>query len=312
VIIVAIRGIYMNVDLQLYKVFYTVAKKRSISGAAEELFISQPAVSQAIKQLEALLGSQLFIRNPRGVMLTDEGQLLYSYIEKAMDLISVAEEKFEEITDLEAGTLSIGASDTLCKHFLLPYLEKFHRLYPKINLQIANRTSRETLELLRYGKVDIGFVNLPVDIKSDIMVKKIYQVHDCFIYGEKYFPIFEGRDFVELRELQAHKVLMLENLSASRVYLNNFCKSHNVVIKPDIELGSLDLLVEFAKAGLGISAVIEEFVQKELESGVIRKLKIVPEIPARYIGLVYLKNFPISYAGKIFIKMLPELNHSVK
>ena len=162
----------MNVDLQLYKVFYTVARKKSITGAAEELFISQPAVSQAIKQLESLAGSQLFIRSPRGVLLTDEGKLLFSYIEKAMELINVAEEKFEEIRDLEKGTLSIGASDTLCKHFLLPYLKEFHKLYPKINLQIANRTSKETLELLRYGKVDIGFVNLPVDIKGDMVIKK--------------------------------------------------------------------------------------------------------------------------------------------
>lgn len=298
----------MNVDLQLYKVFYTVARKKSITGAAEELFISQPAVSQAIKQLESLAGSQLFIRSPRGVLLTDEGKLLFSYIEKAMELINVAEEKFEEIRDLEKGTLSIGASDTLCKHFLLPYLKEFHKLYPKINLQIANRTSKETLELLRYGKVDIGFVNLPVDIKGDMVIKKIYEVQDCFIYGEKYFNQFKGRDVIKLSELASHKILMLENLSATRVYMNNFCKTHNVILKPDIELGSLDLLVEFAKAGLGISAVIEEFVKEELESGIVRKLNIVPVIPKRYIGLVYQKNFPMSYAGKIFIKLLQEVS----
>ena len=296
----------MNVDLQLYKVFYTVARKKSITGAAEELFISQPAVSQAIKQLESLAGSQLFIRSPRGVLLTDEGKLLFSYREKAMELINVAEEKFEEIRDLEKGTLSIGASDTLCKHCF--YLKEFHKLCPKINLQIANRTSKETLELLRYGKVDIGFVNLPVDIKGDMVIKKIYEVQDCFIYGEKYFNQFKGRDVIKLSELASHKILMLENLSATRVYMNNFCKTHNVILKPDIELGSLDLLVEFAKAGLGISAVIEEFVKEELESGIVRKLNIVPVIPKRYIGLVYQKNFPMSYAGKIFIKLLQEVS----
>lgn len=296
----------MDVDMQLYKIFFTVAKWKSISGAAGELCITQPAVSQAIKQLESQLDSQLFVRNSRGVALTDEGSLLYSYIEKALNLINAAQIRFEELKNLEKGVLSIGASDTICKYFLLPYLEIFHKQYPKIILQVTNRTSGETIELLKSGKVDIGFVNMPIDLKNDITVRKLSEVHDCFVYGKKYFSEFENKTTVELKDLESYEILMLEDQSATRRYIDNFFRKNHVNLKPEIELGSLDLLSEFAKAGLGIAAVIEEFVQEEIRSGMLRKVKLKTEIPPRHIGMVYQKNFPLSYTAKVFMKMISE------
>lgn len=287
------------VNLELYRVFHAVAKLGSLTKAAEALYISQPAVSQSIKQLEGQLGGRLFIRTPKGMELTEAGAIMTEYVEKAINLMNEAENKFGEIKGITVSTVKIGASDTLCKHFLLKYIEEFHKKYPKINLQVYNRTTSETIELLKSGKVDLGFVNLPVNDSELNIIQPCMELNDIFIYSEKFMP--KENKTLPLKNLEDYPLLMLEMTSNTRRSIAEFTHSLGINLNCEIELGSLDLLVEFAKSGLGVACVPKEYVLSELKSGELVQLKTNPELPVRGIGLITMRHAPINYVIKEFI-----------
>ncbi len=293
------------VDLDLYRVFYAVAKAGSISGAARDLFISQPALTQSVRKLEDQLGVTLFLRTSRGVRLTPEGETLYQHVDSAYGFISLAEKKLSETRSMEDGEIAIGAGDTLCKHYLVPHLKAFHQSYPKIRIHVTNRTTPETITLLKGGKVDLGIVNLPIEKDPTLDVRETLTVHDCFVVGGElrslsWTPTSLGR-------LAEHPVLLLEKGSNSRRYVDSFARKHGVALTPDIELGSNDLLAEFASVGLGVACVVREFVQAELASGRLREVKLVEEIPPRKAGIVTMKDVPLSRAAGEFLRLLREL-----
>lgn len=175
----------MNINFELYRIFYIVAKNKNITKAAEELNISQPAISKSIKNLEEQLGGQLFIRTKRGVVLTNEGQEFYKYIKRAVDCISNAENQFTDLINLEVGCIRIGINSTLTKKFLMPYLEEFHNKYPNVDIKIITNITSELLINLRNGLIDVVVLNL-VNKKSinDIEFIKCKQIHDCFIINK--------------------------------------------------------------------------------------------------------------------------------
>ncbi len=290
------------VQLELYRVFLAVAKNRSFSKAAEELHISQPAISQSISSLEKELETQLFIRTSRGIRLTGAGETLYSYVEQALSIIKGGETQIYELKALKHGTLNIGASDTLCRHYLLPHLQHFHNKYPGVKLRVTNRTSKETVDLLKHGKVDIGFINMPTELDDNISVQELEQIQDCFVYSEKHFPDLRGQ--TDLQTLQTYPILMLEKESSSRRYVDSFLKTHNVVPFPQIELGSHDLLLSFAEIGLGVAAVVKEYSKSYISSGKLTEVNLIPEIPKRSIAFISLTRIPLTFSAKEFIKLL--------
>ena len=287
------------VNLELYRVFYAVAKCGSLTKAAESLYISQPAVSQSIKQLEGQLGGRLFSRTPKGMELTEAGRLIVGYVEKAINLLAEAEDKFSQLKGIAVGTIKIGASDTLCKHYLMPHIEKFHKKYPQINLQLYNRTTLETAELLKGGKVDLGFVNLPLHDDALDIIEPCMELNDIFVYSPKFME--KAEEAWPLKKLEDYPLLMLEMASNTRRSISEFAWSLGINLNPEIELGSLDLVVEFVKSGFGIACVPREYVQKELLSGELFELKTNPQLPARGIGLVTLKGAPLNYIVREFI-----------
>ncbi len=287
-------------QLEQYRVFEAVARSKSFSKACEELFITQPAVSQSIKQLETELGTRLFVRNSRGVTLTESGNILFSYVENALSILKGAEEHIAQLKALEVGTLNIGASDTLSCHYLLPYLQAFHKEYPKISLKVTNRTSKETVLLLKSGKVDIGFINMPTELDDDISSTQVLELNDCFVYNPEFFDIGE----VNLKDLSQYPLLMLERESSSRLYLDSFFASQGIAVTPSVELGSHDLLISFAEIGLGIAAVVRQYAKSYINTGRLSLLNLKSEIPPRYVSLIYRKNIPLAYAAKEFVRRL--------
>ena len=292
----------MQVNLELYRVFYYAAKAGSISGAAKELFVTQPAVSQSIGQLEEKLGGKLFFRTPRGIVLTSEGEVMFKYIEQVYNFIVTAEHKFAEMQNLFSGQVRIGASDTLCRYYLAPHLERFHREFPEVGIQVTNRTTPETIQLLKSGKVDLGVINLPVAGDNQLLIREGITVQDCFIAGEKFKHLSEK--VISLEELARYPLLLLEKGSSSRRYIDHFAARSGTPIRPEIELGSIDLLVRFAGIGLGISCVVKNFIKDELAGGEVYEIKLRERIPPRKTGIVTLRKVPLSAAGKKFIDLL--------
>lgn len=291
----------MSVDLELYRVFCTVARCGSLSHAARELYISQPAVSQAMRRLEDSLHCSLFTRTSRGITLTSEGRMLYSYADKAVSLVSAAEDKLTRMRTLQSGGLMIGASDTLCQYFLLPYLKRFHSEYPEVQLQVTNRTTPETVELLKVGKVDIALVNLPLEDDA-LHVRECLSVHDVFVASER-FDHFKNRK-ISLDILAREPLVLLEQASNSRKYLDTFAAQQGITLHPEIELGAHNLLVEFARIGLGIACVTSEFAKDHLAAGELFEIELDPPMLPRAIGLISLDGVPLSAAALRFIQIL--------
>ena len=292
------------VNLELYKVFYTVAKCGSLTKAAEELYISQPAVSQAIKQLETQLGGQLFNRTHKGMELTETGgKQIFDTVEKALKLFDEAEKKYLELKDTATGVIRICASDTVSTHFLLPFIKEYHEKYPEVNLILENGTSQETIELLKNNKGDVGFVNLPVDDRDINLVDTVMHLHDTFVASDKFSSLKDK--IVDLKTLQDYPLLMLELSSATRQAIVSFAHSQGVHLHPEIELSSLELMTSFAKNGIGIACIPREFVKHELtEEKSLFEIKTNPNLPTRAIGLAVPKDVELTFAVKEFVNMI--------
>lgn len=287
----------MTAKLELYRVFREVAETGNISAAAQNLYISQSAVSQSVKQLEGALQTRLFIRSPRGVTLTDDGQMLFEHVRSAMGLLETGEEKLAQTRALQMGKLVIGASDTVTSQFLLPHLDSFHKKYPNIHIQIISGRSHKVLGLLRSGKVDVAFASSPSEDEG-LSCVPCFATHSCFVAAADYPCDFERA--YSMQELAALPLILLERKASSRVYLEKYFLAHGVSLSPEIELGARSLLVDLARIGFGVAGVTREFLTAELESGAIRELKTDFEIPPRSVDMCTLRDVPPSAATARF------------
>lgn len=292
----------MDINLELYKVFYYVVQAGSISKASENLFISQPAVSQSIHQLEKKLGGQLFFRTPKGIKLTPEGEVLFKYIEQGYRMILQAENKFAEAINLDAGEIRIGASDMTLKYFLLPHLEEFHKQYPKVRIKVTNGPSPETVNYLKNGFVDFGVASLPLSDDNGIDIINAMEIQDCFVANYKFGQLSNRK--VALKELPEYPLIMLEKNTSTRRYVDNFLSTQGVTVIPEIELATSDLLVQFARRGLGISCVVRNFAENDIKDGNLFELEFDHILPTRQIGIIKLKNTPLSAAAMKFIELI--------
>lgn len=287
--------------LDLYRIFHIVSRHNSFSKAAQELYMTQSAVSQSISKLERELAIQLFNRTSKGVVLTTEGALLHEHVKSALGIIQSAEDKLSEYKALETGELRIGVGDTISRYFLLPYLERFHEKYPGITLHILNRTTSEITDLIKSGKADVGFCNLPVQ-DEQLEVIPCKEIQDTFVCGEKYKELTEKP--VSLDNLMKLPLIFLERKSNSRMFVENFLEKHGYQVAPVFELGSYDLVLEFTKINLGVSCVIKEFASDYLARGDLYEVKLEEAIPKRSIGICHLKNVPLSHAAKTFVESI--------
>ena len=293
----------MSVKLELYRVFKEVAEAGNITAAAQTLFISQSAVSQSIKQLEAELQTRLFARNSRGVTLTADGRMLYEYVRSAMGLLETGEEKLSQSRELQMGHLTIGASDTVTSQFLLPYLDRFHRQYPAIHIQIISGRSHKVLGLLQSGKVDIAFASTPQEGAS-LETFPCLATHSIFVAGAEYPCDFDH--VYTLEEIARFPLILLERKASSRLYLEKYFLQNGLHLNPEIELGARSLLVDLAAIGFGVAGVTEEFVRRELESGRLRKLRTSFDIPPRSVDLCVLRDVPLTSAAQRFSDFIRE------
>lgn len=291
----------MSADLDLYSIFCTVARCGSLSNAAKELYVSQPAVSQSMHRLEYILGCKLFTRTSRGVALTNEGKILYSYADKAISLIDSAENKIISMRTLQTGCLTIGASDTLCQYYLLNHLEEFHKCYPDLRLQVINRTTPETVDLVKTGKVDIALVNLPVLDKA-LTVRECLKVHDVFVASSHFSDMADRK--ISWNELASKPLILLEKASNSRKYIDSFAERHGIILHPEIELGAHALLIEFARIGLGIACITKEYADTQLPNSGLFELELEAPPPPRAIGLITLEGVSLSAAATKFIEII--------
>lgn len=291
----------MDINYELYKVFYHVANTLSFSEASKQLFISQSAVSQSIKVLEKKLNQTLFIRSTKRVQLTPEGEILLKHIEPAMNLIKQGENQLLEANTLNGGQLRIGASDTICRYYLIPYLKKFHQKYPNVHIKVTNQTSIECAKLLESGQVDFSITNYPNSGLSNTQnVRIIHEFYDIFVANEEYHAL-KGKT-VSLKELKTYPILMLDRKSTTSEFLHSMFQRHQLDLVPEIELNSNDLLIDLARIGLGI-AFVPNYCIPDTEKDLFI-VNLEESLPSRQMVVAFNENLPISQAAKQFMEML--------
>ena len=273
----------------------------SFSEASKQLFISQSAVSQSIKVLEKKLSQKLFIRSTKRVQLTPEGEILFKHIQPAMNLIKQGEHQLLESGSLGGGQLRIGASDTICRYFLVPYLKQFHQNHPHVHIKVTNQTSIQCAALLEHGQVDCIVVNFPNSaLNASHITRTINEFHDVFVANRQYFPL--EHQCISLKELQKKPILMLERKSTTSEFLHSVFQRLHLDLVPEIELSSNDLLIDLARIGLGIAFVPDFCIPKDDRD--LFELKLKEELPARQIVAAYNEKLPLSQTAKQFMEML--------
>lgn len=292
----------MNISLDLYKAFYFVAKNKSITKAAQELMISQPAVSKSIKTLENELNSKLFERTNNGVELTEVGNLIYKKIENAISLIESAENDIKSVLNMEMGTLRIGASKVIIDEFLMPYIIKFKNKYQKIDIKILTDNTN-LLEEYELGLVDIIFTNMPAVIPDKCKFVKLITLNNCFVANETYNKYKNKK--LKPMDLEALPLLLLNKGTVNRTRIEEYCSNKNIQINPKMEFGSNSLIKEFTLNGFGVGMLDEEHIKEELESGKLFKLDINISLTEKYLGMCYNENNS-RLALKEFIKIIEE------
>ncbi len=276
----------MNQNLSSYRIFYTVANTGNISKAAKELYISQPAISKSIQKLEESVGCKLFSRSSRGVVLTDEGKLLYEHVSEAFETLTMGEEKLKRSIELGVGHLKIGVSSTLCKYLLLPYLKEFIRQNPHISISISCQSTNDTLKLLEDNKIDIGLIGKPENLKN-IHFDFLEEIEDIFVAAKDYLRNLKARGIQKDHILQSSTLMLLDKNNMTRQYIDDYLQENQIIIKDSIDISDMDLLIDFARIGVGVACVIKNFVREDLENGPLVEIPLGFPIHKREVGFAY-------------------------
>ena len=291
----------MDQNLSLYKVFYTVANAGNISKAAAELFISQPAISKSIRKLEQSLDVTLFSRNSRGVQLTEEGEVLYDYVQRAFYALQTGEAQLKKINDLGIGHLHIGVSTTLCKYMLLPYLKEFVAAHPHIRITIDCLSTNHTLHLLKENKIDLGLIGRPERLHH-IHFDSLGEIEDIFVSTQSYLDNLSLRTSRKDDLFKSATLMLLDKENMTRQYIDDYLSLYHIETNNTLEVSTMDLLIEFAKTGLGVACVIRQFVENELKDGTLVNIPLEAPLHKREIGFAYLENIQQTSAVKEFIQ----------
>lgn len=290
----------MTQNLSSYWIFYTVANAGNISKAAKELYISQPAISKSIQKLEESLNCKLFSRSSRGVILTDEGNLLYDHVKEAFETLSMGEDKLKRSIELGVGHIQIGVSSTLCKYMLLPYLSEFIHQNPHISISISCQSTNETLRLLDDNKIDIGLIGKPESLKG-LIFDHLSDIEDTFVATPEYLANLAERG-IEKDEVLEHATLMLlDKNNVTRRYIDDYFQENLIDVSDTIDISDMGLLIDFAKIGVGVACVIKSFVSRELAKGKLEEIPLEIAIPKREVGFAYKENVKHSKALESFI-----------
>ncbi len=292
----------MNVNFELYRIFYTVATVGNITKASQELNISQPAVTKQIKSLENQLGGELFIRTKRGVILTDNGKVIYNYIKQAMNCFNNAEMQFSNLKKLETGIVRVGVSTALARIFLLKYLDEFHKEYPNVAIQVFTDPSKIMRKMLKDGTLDVLIAKEELEEDDDLCVQRLGKLHQCFIASD-YFSELKGKK-ITLEELNTYPILLQKTPSTTREAFDKFCKDNDIEITTKLEIASATLLEDFVKIGLGVGLVTREFAKKDIDEELVFEVDTVPSIPFKYFGMITLKNSHHSFGANRLMEMI--------
>ncbi|MCU6763463.1 HTH-type transcriptional activator CmpR [uncultured Roseburia sp.] len=292
----------MSLNYDYYHIFYHVAENKSLTAAANQLFLSQSTVSRSIQNLEHELGCTLLLRSKQGISLTEEGSFLYDYVKKAFAYISYAENHLHNIQKLNSGFLRIGATELTLQYFLLSHLETFEAKYPGIHMELSFQIPKEAFQLLNSGLLDIAILTTPFSENDSIQKYPLMNFSDILIASPQYEHL--KHKVLDFSQLQNEPFIVMEHGTSARLYIDEVCSSLDITYFPKYEVGSMPLIVSMVERNLGIGFVPEIFVHEKLKKGKLIQLQLKTPLPSRQICAFTSKAFPVHSVRDVFLKQL--------
>lgn len=284
-----------NINLNLYRIFYIVAKSKSLVEASQKLHISQPAISKDIKKLEDAMNTKLIYRKNNGISLTKDGEEFIKYLDEAFGILNTGEEIIRQQNDLEHGTVSIVCLSHISSLYLMERIEAFKNKYPGIKIQILSASSEQLMELLQLHKLNfIIDTSIPNTIYNNVEIKFLKDFDTIFISNRK-------MEVNNLKELENKKWILPFGYTGTRKRLDKTLEKHNISIKSSMELDVTDLIIDAVKRNLGIGYVIKDAVSEDLRNNNVYQINTDIKLPKTSIYLINLKG-QLTKADKILIK----------
>lgn len=290
------------INLELYRVFYEVALACNITKASINLRISQPAVTKHIKNLEDLIGENLFIRNKRGVILTEAGMKLFIKVKQALLLINEAEKELKDIKELESGYIRIGTSTTIAKKYLLKYIEAFHKKYPKVIIEISTDPTIELIKSLKAGMIDFILAKSPLTNDNELKFEEVGKFNNVFVVNKDYIQLTKNK--LNIKDILSYPILIQKEPSNSRELINRYCFDNDIILNTTMTIASSNLLIDFVKIGYGIGIVTQEYIKDELDKKELFLLDIEPKLNSVSFGIISLNNNVLSNSSRKFIDIM--------
>ncbi|MBO5121267.1 MAG: LysR family transcriptional regulator [Bacilli bacterium] len=290
-----------DINLNLYKTFYELAKYKSFSETAKQTYMSQSAISKAIKKLEEELGTPLFIRKKNGVDLTEKGEELLFFVEQSFNSLVTAERRMLETNNLDRGKLSIGMPSNIGSFYLFDHIIKFHNDYPNIEVTIITGSTTKLLSLLESHEVDFIIDTPPFkNLDKNKTTVKLDSVKYCFISKEK-------RNITSVKDLKDEQLILPIPKTENRNKLDLVFKETETEVKNVLNIHTTEMIIAAVKRNLGIGYVIEDLVKYELENKELYKVPVKETLQKTDIDLIYDINYLTSASIK-FIKEYMNIN----
>lgn len=288
-----------NINLNLYRVFYTVAKTKSFSESSRVLHISQPAISKHIQNLEYELNTLLFFRTNRGIELTPEAITLLSYVEKAYNYLMIGERELQEEKELTKGKLTIGIYPYLSIYYIKEKIMTYMKHYPNITMNMSHNTIQVLLEQL--NKHILDFLIIPGDFKSnkEYKVIELFEIDYCFACTDEHL----SKSIKTLEDVLAEPLILATKQTKSRETFNKYLASKNLTVTPKMELDTTEMLLTYIKEGLGITFIPRKIAEKEN----LFIIELEEQLPQDKVCLIYNEDSQTN-SSKEFIKLLKEDN----
>lgn len=289
-----------NVNFNSYKIFYEVATSESISDASKKLFITQSAVSKAIKKLEEDLNTNLFYRNRNGVKLTDKGIQLLFYVKEAFNNLITAERAIIESKSLNQGKISIGVPSQIGSFFIFENITQFHKKFPNIEITIISKTTTQLLKLLEQHELDFIIDTSPINTNIDnVVIKPLKKVESCF--AVKKDTEFNIKNIKNINDLKKFPLVLPVKGAYNRRQLDKFFEKNNFEPNNVINIHTSEMIVGAIKKDLGIGYIIYDVIKDNVENGEFQVIKFIEDLPKTEINLVYIEKY-LTIAPKYFIE----------
>ena len=285
-------------------VFYTVAKLQNISKAAEELGVTQPAISRIIANIEKEYQTQLFFRTKTGVSLTKEGAALFSMIENPLVELEKVTSSLGNANKLSKLTIHIGATSTALYCYLFKNLERLKNKFPNINFRIYSNSSKKLLEMVNKGSIDFALITTPFEGGKDLDIYHIVKLNDILVAPISYQNKIKQK--VSIKELDNYPFVLLSKEMQFREYIDAFLNSQGVHVDPAYETDSSAILLPFVELDCGLTFIPDEMANDSIQAGKCFQVNIKEKMPPRYIAFAIKKdrghNSVISEIKKEIIK----------